>query len=100
LGGWRLSGCTMYVTLEPCTMCAGAIVSAKLDRVVVGAKDPKAGAMGSVISVNSYPLNHKPRVEYGLCREECSAILTEFFSRRREENKQKRGSVSKSRQTK
>ena len=85
LGGWRLSGCTMYVTLEPCTMCAGAIVAAKLDRVVAGAKDPKAGAMGSVISINSYPLNHKPKIEYGLCNGECSSLLTDFFSKKRKE---------------
>ena len=85
LGGWRLSGCTMYVTLEPCTMCAGAIVAAKLDRVVAGAKDPKAGAMGSVISINAYPLNHKPKIEYGLCSGECSSLLTDFFSKKRKE---------------
>ena len=85
LGGWRLSGCTMYVTLEPCTMCAGAIVAAKLDRVVAGAKDPKEGAMGSVISINSYPLNHKPKIEYGLCNGECSSLLTDFFSKKRKE---------------
>lgn len=90
VGHWRLSGCTMYVTLEPCTMCSGAIVSARIDRVVIGAKDPKAGALGSVINVNSYPLNHKPAVEYGVCGMECSSVLTEFFSRRREENKQKK----------
>ena len=90
VGHWRLSGCTMYVTLEPCTMCSGAIVAAKIDRVVIGAKDPKAGAMGSVINVNSYPLNHKIKIEYGLCSDRCSAILTDFFSRRREENRQKK----------
>ena len=85
LGGWRLSGCTMYVTLEPCTMCAGAIVAAKLDRVVAGAKDPKAGAMGSVISINSYPLNHQPTIEYGLCNGECSSLLTDVVSKKRKE---------------
>ncbi len=89
-GHWRLSGCTLYVTLEPCVMCSGAIVSARIDRVVIGAKDPKAGALGSVLNLNSYPLNHKPVVEYGVCGSECSAILTEFFSRRREENRQKK----------
>jgi len=94
LGGWRLSGCTMYVTLEPCTMCAGAIVAAKLDRVVAGAKDPKAGALGSVLSLNSYPLNHKIQTDFGLCSTECSSLLTEFFSRRREENKRKSKSYS------
>lgn len=90
VGHWRLSGCTMYVTLEPCVMCSGAIVSARIDRVVIGAKDPKAGALGSVLNLNSYPLNHKPQVEFGICGKECSAILTEFFSRRRAENKQRK----------
>ena len=94
-GHWRLSGCTLYVTLEPCTMCSGAIVSARIDRVVIGAKDPKAGALGSVLNLNSYPLNHKPAVEYGICDAECSAILTEFFSRRREENRQKKSKTVK-----
>lgn len=90
VGHWRLSGCTLYVTLEPCAMCSGAIVSARIDRVVIGAKDPKAGALGSVINLNSYPLNHKPILEYGILGKECSAVLTEFFSRRRAENKQKK----------
>ena len=94
LGGWRLWECTLYVTLEPCAMCAGAIVAAKLDRVVAGAKDPKAGALGSVLSLNSYPLNHKIQTDFGLCSTECSSLLTEFFSRRREENKRKSKSCS------
>ena len=83
LGGWRLTGCTLYVTLEPCPMCAGAIVNARIPRVVYGAKDARAGAMGSLINVNSYPLNHHPRVEHGVLADECAGILREFFSSRR-----------------
>ncbi len=83
LGGWRLSGCTLYVTLEPCPMCAGAIVNARIPRVVYGAKDARAGAMGSVIHVNSYPLNHKAEIEVGIMEKECAEILREFFRKRR-----------------
>ena len=78
-GSWRLHGCTMYVTLEPCPMCAGAAINARLDRIVYGAKDPKAGAFGSVIDLNGYPLNHKVTIEKGVCEKECSEILTGFF---------------------
>ena len=80
LGGWRLTGCTLYVTLEPCPMCAGAIVNSRLSRVVFAAKDPKAGAFGSVLNLNFYPLNHKPKLESGLCGIEASAQLRDFFS--------------------
>ena len=83
LGGWRLTGCTLYVTLEPCPMCAGAIVNARIPRVVFGAKDARAGAMGSLINVNSYPLNHHARVESGVMEAECVTILREFFRQRR-----------------
>ena len=83
LGGWRLWECTLYVTLEPCPMCAGAIVNARIPRVVYGAKDARAGAMGSLINVNSYPLNHHARVEHGVLADECAGILREFFSSRR-----------------
>lgn len=83
LSGWRLHGCTLYVTLEPCPMCAGAIVNARLDRVVFGASDPKAGAFGSVINLNSYPLNHKPEIISGVLRGEASAQLGEFFKKLR-----------------
>ncbi|MBQ4042651.1 MAG: tRNA adenosine(34) deaminase TadA [Clostridia bacterium] len=83
LGGWRLTGCTLYVTLEPCPMCAGAIVNARIPRVVYGAKDARAGAMGSLINVNSYPLNHHAQVENGVLAGECAGILREFFSSRR-----------------
>ena len=83
LGGWRLTGCTLYVTLEPCPMCAGAIVNARIPRVVFGAKDARAGAMGSLINVNFYPLNHHAAVESGVMEGECVTILREFFRGRR-----------------
>ncbi len=79
LGGWRLWQCTLYVTLEPCPMCAGAIINARIPRVVYGAKDPKAGSCGSVTDLFALPYNHKPEVESGVMEEECSGILTEFF---------------------
>ncbi len=86
LGGWRLTGCTLYVTLEPCPMCAGAIVNARVPRVVYGAKDARAGAMGSVLNVNSYPLNHKAEVHTGVCADACAEILRDFFRNRRKSN--------------
>lgn len=81
LGGWRLTGCTLYVTLEPCPMCAGAIWNAHLPRVVYGAKDARAGAMGSVLNVNSYPLNWKPTVVSGVLEAECRAVMQRFFEK-------------------
>ena len=86
LSGWRLSGCTLYVTLEPCVMCAGAIVNSRIDRVVIATAEPKAGAMGSVTDLNELPLNHKPIVEYGILGEECSKILKDFFAELRKRN--------------
>ncbi|MBQ8642491.1 MAG: nucleoside deaminase [Clostridia bacterium] len=83
LGGWRLTGCTLYVTLEPCPMCAGGIWNARLSRVVYGAKDARAGAMGSVFHINSYPVNWKPVVETGVLAEECRAVMQSFFADRR-----------------
>ena len=84
VGGWRLSGCTLVVTLEPCTMCAGAAVLARVDRVVYGAVDPKAGAVGSLWDVvRDRRLNHRPEVIGGVLDAECSAILREFFKRQR-----------------
>jgi tRNA(adenine34) deaminase len=84
LGGWRLSGTTLYVTLEPCAMCAGAIVLARIPSVVYGAPDPKAGAAGSVLDVLSEPaLNHRPEVLGGVMGEECATLLTGFFAERR-----------------
>lgn len=79
-GQWRLSGCTLVVTLEPCTMCAGAIVLSRVDRVVYGARDEKAGAAGSLWDVvRDRRLNHRPEVIEGVLAEECAALLTDFF---------------------
>jgi len=80
LGGWRLTGCTLYVTLEPCPMCAGTIWNARVPAVVIGAKDPKAGAMGSLMNYNAYPLNHKPAVTFGILEKECRGVMQEFFA--------------------
>ena len=79
LGGWRLWDCTLYVTLEPCPMCAGAIINARIPRVVFGASDDKCGACGSVCDLFSMDFNHQPAVEKGLMEEEAAALLTEFF---------------------
>ena len=85
LGNYRLERCTLYVTLEPCAMCAGAILHARIQRLVYAATDPKAGACGSVLSVMNHPqLNHKVQVEAGLLAEECGALLTNFFRARRQ----------------
>ncbi len=84
LGGWHLAGCELYVTLEPCLMCAGAIVNARLAKVVYGASDPKAGAMGSMTDVTDLPLNHKPEIVSGVLAEECSALLSDFFKAKRQ----------------
>lgn len=84
LGGWHLAGCELYVTLEPCLMCAGAIVNARLAKVVYGASDEKAGAMGSMTNILDLPLNHKPIVEKGILEDECSALLRDFFRQKRE----------------
>ncbi len=84
LGSWRVLDTVMYVTLEPCAMCAGAIVLARVPRVVFGAYDPKAGAAGSVLDVLDLPqLNHRPQVQGGLLAEECADLLREFFASRR-----------------
>ncbi len=79
LGGWRLWECTLYVTLEPCPMCAGAIVNARIPRVVYGASDAKCGACGSVCDLFSMEFNHHPTVEKGILEAQCGALLTEFF---------------------
>ncbi|MEW1830671.1 tRNA adenosine(34) deaminase TadA [Streptomyces sp. NPDC088196] len=80
LGEWRLSGCTLVVTLEPCTMCAGALVQSRVDRVVYGARDEKAGAAGSLFDVvRDRRLNHRPEVIEGVLADECAHLLTEFF---------------------
>jgi tRNA(adenine34) deaminase len=84
VGEWRLSGCTLVVTLEPCTMCAGAIVLSRLDRLVFGAFDAKAGAVGSLWDVvRDRRLNHRPEVVSGVLAEECSALLDDFFAHQR-----------------
>lgn len=85
LGGWRLIGCSMYVTLEPCSMCAGAIVWSRIEHLHIGALDPKAGACGSVLNiVDNEKLNHRVHVEHGIMEEECSQILKKFFAELRE----------------
>jgi tRNA(adenine34) deaminase len=84
LGSWRVLETVMYVTVEPCAMCAGAIVLARVPRVVFGTADPKAGAAGSVLDVLSLPqLNHRPQVQSGLLAEDCAALLRSFFADRR-----------------
>lgn len=79
LGGWRLWQCTLYVTLEPCPMCAGAIINARIPRVVYGARDPKAGSCGSVCDLFSMAYNHHPICEGGVMEEECTRVLQDFF---------------------
>jgi tRNA(adenine34) deaminase len=84
LGNYRLNGCTLYVTLEPCAMCAGAMIHARLDRLVFAIADPKAGAAGSVLSVLNHPqLNHQMQVEQGLLGDEAAELLRSFFRERR-----------------
>ena len=83
LGTNRLSGCTLYVTLEPCPMCAGALVNARVDRVVFGAYDARGGACGSLIRIQQYPLYYMPAFEGGVLEEACSTLLTEFFKQKR-----------------
>lgn len=83
LNQWRLIGCSIYVTLEPCPMCAGAIINSRIQRVVYGADDPKAGSCSSVINLFSFPYNHKPTVTPNILREECSDILSSFFKQLR-----------------
>lgn len=86
LGGWHLEKCELYVTLEPCPMCMGAIINSRLGRLIFGAKDAKAGACGSVLNMCSYPLNHKPQVESGLMQERCAEVLSNFFAKKRGSN--------------
>ena len=91
LGGWRLWQCELYVTLEPCPMCAGAIINARIRRVVYGAQDPKAGSCGSVANLFELPYNHRPQLTGGVLEEECAAVLRNFFQNRR--NKTPRSGV-------
>ena len=87
LGGWRLWQCTLYVTLEPCPMCAGAILNAQIPRVVYGARDEKAGACGSLVNILRLPGCRQPEMEGGLLADECSKLLRDFFRRLRESRK-------------
>ena len=83
LGTWRLSGCDLYVTLEPCPMCAGAIVNARVDRVFYGTKDARGGALGSILDLRTYPLFFTPDVTGGICENKCRELLQDFFKKRR-----------------
>ena len=95
LGDWRLEGCTMYVTLEPCQMCAGALVQSRIDRVVIGSMNPKAGCAGSVLNLLEMDgFNHKVEVEQGVLQEECSSMLSDFFRELREKKKMLKKSLS------
>jgi tRNA(adenine34) deaminase len=100
LGSWRLDGCTLYVTLEPCAMCAGAIVLSRVARLVYGATDPKAGACESLYRLASDPrLNHRPEITSGVLAAECGEILTEFFQERRRFRKLRAGDSTDSSST-
>jgi tRNA(adenine34) deaminase len=83
LRGWRLEGCTLYVTLEPCPMCAGAIVNSRIDQVVFGAYDPKAGALGTLYDLAEGKLNHRPKVTGGVLKDECAKLLKDYFAEKR-----------------
>ncbi|MBO5914388.1 MAG: tRNA adenosine(34) deaminase TadA [Clostridia bacterium] len=87
LGRWRLHDCTLYVTMEPCPMCAGAIVNSRIKRVVYGCYDSKAGALGTVFNLADHPLNHKYEITSGVMEKECAAILSDFFSQLRKRPK-------------
>ena len=88
LGGWRLIGCEMYVTLEPCPMCCGAVINSRLERLIYGAGDYKSGCVHSVMNMFEYPFNHKPEILPGILEDECSGILSDFFRQLREKKKQ------------
>ena len=89
LGGWRLFDCDLYVTVEPCPMCTGAIINARIRTVYIGAADPKAGCMGSVTDLTRMPFNHQPVLVKGVCEAECAALLTDFFRTLRQWKKSK-----------
>ena len=93
LGGWRLWQCRLYVTLEPCPMCAGAIINARIPTVVYGAKDPKAGSVDSLVQLFSLGYNHRPQVISGVLEEECAALLRDFFRQLREKKRRQRQSA-------
>ncbi len=88
IGSWRLDGCTLYVTMEPCPMCAGAIVNSRIERVVFGCNDAVAGCLGSVLNFNCYPFNHSFSIEGGVCAEESRELLTKFFKEKRKNKDQ------------
>ena len=90
LGGWRLTRCEMYVTLEPCPMCAGAIINSRIVSVVYGASDQKAGAFGTLFDMNTFGLNHKPEIVGGVMETECAALLSDFFAALRERRKKEK----------
>lgn len=90
LGGWRLHECDLYVTLEPCPMCAGAIINSRIKNVYFGAYDKKAGSFGSVVNLAELPYNHKPNVTGGICEKECADVLSEFFKELRSNKKHKK----------
>ena len=95
IGDWRLEECTIYITLEPCQMCAGAIVQSRMDRVVIGSMNPKAGCAGSVLNLLQIPaFNHQVDLEYGVLEEECSSMLSEFFRKLRETKRQQKQMVT------
>lgn len=83
LGSWRLTGCELYVTLEPCPMCAGAIVNARIPKVTVGAREPKSGAFGGMFDICSLPLNHRPEYRFGILEDECTELTRGFFKSKR-----------------
>ena len=96
LDDWRLEGCTMYVTLEPCQMCAGALVQSRIDRVVVGCMNPKAGCAGSILNLLQMPeFNHQVELETGVLEEECSQMMKDFFRELRETKKLKKQGENK-----
>lgn len=83
LGGWRLVACEMFVTLEPCPMCAGAIMNARIPNLYIGASEKKSGAYGGLLDLNSFPVNHKPETVFGILEDECAKILKDFFAKKR-----------------
>lgn len=89
LGGWRLPECTLYVTLEPCPMCAGAVINSRIERVVFGTADSKAGSTGSIVNLFDLPYNHAPQLVQGVLQEECAQLLKDFFMALREKRKKK-----------
>ena len=101
LDDWRLEGCTMYVTLEPCQMCAGALVQSRIDRVVVGCMNPKAGCAGSILNLLQMPeFNHQVELETGVLEEECSQMMKDFFRELRETKKLKKQGENKNKKYK